>query len=174
MKNKIFKTRRGVTLLELLVVILISSIVMLGATVIVVDAHRSWNSMYQRIHGDIISDSYYARVRFDTMCRKADGGAVLIDADVPLIELNYYSAPNVGTDYDLAPDMFVQFYQNGTELIQDSGDIATGMVTSSEVIARDVTELNFSADSGRGAQMLLTLNNGKESITVTCGSIRHN
>jgi hypothetical protein len=68
----------------------------------------------------------------------------------------------------------VQFYLNGTELIQDNGDIATSTVTSSEVIARDVTELKFSAGGGRGVQMLLTLNNGKESITVTCGSIRHN
>jgi hypothetical protein len=130
--------------------------------------------MYQRIHGDILNDSYFASTRFDAMCRKADGGTVRTETAPPLIELYYYSVPNVGSVYDLSPDLFVQFYLNGTELIQDSGDIATSTVTSSEVIARDVTELKFSADTGRGVQMLLTLNNGKESITVTCGSIRHN
>jgi prepilin-type N-terminal cleavage/methylation domain-containing protein len=172
--NKNFKNRRGVSMMELVVAILISSIVLLGAAVIIVDAHRGWNSLYQRIHGDVLNDAYYARMRFDSMCRKADGGIVRLEADVPLLELYYYSVPNVGSDPYLSPDLFVQFYLNGTELIQDSGDIATSTVTSSEVIARDVTELKFSADGGRGAQMLLTLNNGQESITVTCGSIRHN
>ena len=172
--NKIFTNRRGVTLMELVVAILITSIVMLGAAVIIVDAHRGWNSLYQRIHGDVLNDAYYSRMRFDAMCRKADGGIVRLEADVPLIELYYYSVPNVGNVVDLSPDLFVQFYLNGTELIQDIGDIATSTVTSSEVIARDVTELNFSADTGRGAQMLLTLNNGQEAITVTCGSTRHN
>ncbi len=172
--NKIFINRRGVSLLELMVTILIASIVMIGAAVIIIDAHRGWNSMYQRIHGDILNDSYFASTRFDTMCRKADGGTVRMETAPPLLEVYYYSVPNVGTVYDLSPDMFVQFYLNGTELIQDSGDIATSTVTSSEVIARDVTELKFSAGGGKGVQMLLTLNNGKDSITVTCGSIRHN
>jgi len=172
--NKIFTNRRGVTLIEVMVTILIASIVMVGAAVIIVDAHRGWNGMYQRIHGDILNDSYFASMRFDTMCRKADGGSVRIEADVPLLEVQYYSVPNVGSVYDLPPDLFVQFYLNGTELIQDSGDIATSTVTSSEVIASDVTELKFSASGGRGVQMLLTLNNGIEAITVTCGSISHN
>ena len=172
--NKNFINRRGVSLLELMVTILLASIVMVGASVIIVDAHRGWNSMYQRINGDILNDSYFASTRFEAMCRKADGGTVRMETAPPLLEVYYYSVPNVSTVYDLSPDMFVQFYLNGTELIQDSGDIATSTVTSSEVIARDVTELMFSVSGGKGVQMLLTLNNGEESITVTCGSIRHN
>ena len=172
--NKISTNRRGVTLMELLVTMAIASIVMLGASVIIVDAHYSWNSMYERIHGDVMSDAYFARMRFDTMCRKADGADVRLDADVPLLEVYCYSVPNVGDDPDLSPDLFVQFYLNGTELVQDVGDIATSTVTSSAVIARNVVELKFSAEGDRGAQMLLTLNNGEESITVTCGSVRHN
>jgi prepilin-type N-terminal cleavage/methylation domain-containing protein len=172
--NKILANRRGVTLLELLVTMAIASIVMLGASAIIVDAHYGWSTMYQRIHGDVMSDAYFASTRFDAMCRKADGGTVRIETAPPLLEVYYYSVPNVGNVYDLSPDLFVQFYLNGTELIQDIGDIATSTVTSSEVIASDVTELKFSASGGKGVQMLLTLNNGEESITVTCGSIRHN
>ena len=172
--NKILTNRRGVTLMELLVTMSIATIVMLGASVIIVDAHYGWNSMYQRIHGDVMSDAYFARMRFDTVCRKADGANVRLDADVPLIEVYCYSALNDSDDPDLEPDLFVQFYLNETELVQDIGDIATNTVTSSEVIAKDVAELKFSAEGDRGAQMLLTLNNGEESITVTCGSVRHN
>ena len=154
---------------------LMISVMLVAIAGVIADAHRGYNVAFKRVYGDVVSDAYFSRMRFDYYCRKVCSGDVVIDPDIPMVYLKYYSTPNISGDAYLEPDSFVQFYLDGTDLIQACGPIATNEATDKiEVIARDVTELKFSADSGRAVQMVMTLDNGKESITVTCGSIRHN
>ena len=174
MKPNRMAGRRGFTLIELMVTILIASIVVLGVASVMADAHRGYNRMYQRIHGNVITEAYTARMRFDAICRKASSGGVSLDTSIPMLEVYYYSVPNVHGDADLLPDLYAQFYLNGTSLMLARGDIVSGAVIATEVLATNVTELKFSADSGRSVQMVMTLDDGRDSITVTCGSMRHN
>ena len=65
------KSRAGFTLVELMVTIVIASIVLLGIGYVLVDAHRGYNKMFTRVHGDIVNQAHEARVIFDKICRQS-------------------------------------------------------------------------------------------------------
>lgn len=169
------KTRKqsGFTLIELMVTILIASIAMVGIGGVIADAHRGFRQMYERIHGDIVTDAYAARLRFDKICRMARAGTAALNADATAVQISYYSTPNTTGDADLPPDCNATFSLSGTNLVLNTG-------TGTETVARNVTELQFSAPvDGKSVQMVMTLDkdlnkDSDYSITVTCGSIMHN
>lgn len=174
LKNK--KKRSGFTLIELMVTVLIASFVFLGVGVVLADAIKGYRNMFSRIHGDVINDAYAARLRFDKVCRQASAGYAEVDvSSVPSLKVYYYSVPNFSGDADLPPDMYAEFYLNGTDLMQKTATLA-GAGPDPEILARNVTELQFSVSpDGKSAQMVMTLSKDREhSITVTCGSIMHN
>lgn len=176
------KTKKsGFTLVEMMVTILILTVVMLGLAGVMADSHKGYNRMYKRIHGDVVNDAYVARLRFDKVCRKARAGSadLGIDPDVPFLQILYYSTPNTNGPADLPPDRYAQFYLNGADLMLDTGtydpETGVGPPTGTETVARNVTELKFSAVGGKCCQMVMTLlKDGEHSITVTCSSIMHN
>ena len=45
---------------------------------------------------------------------------------------------------------------------------------SSITVAKNVEELNFSANHNKSVQMIMTLDNDDHSMTITCGSVMHN
>ncbi len=63
------RTQRGFTLIELAMAAAISTIVILGVGVLLVDSQRGWIRMYNRIYSDVVTDSYVARKTFDVVIR---------------------------------------------------------------------------------------------------------
>ena len=172
----------GFTLVELMVTILISSIVLLGIGGVIADSHKGYNRMFTRIHGAIVNDAYFARLRFDKVCRQARAGSATVDASVPSLRVLYYSIPNYSSDPDQEPDSYATFFLDGTYpaplmLARGTYDPNTEAYTqtSTETVAGNVTELQFSAPfDGKSVQMVMTLSDNNHSMTVTCGSIMHN
>ena len=193
MENR--KTKTGFTLIELMVTILLASIVFLGIGVVLADGIRGYKRMFTRIHGDIVNDAYVARIKFDRICRKARAGSAIVSVDGngnSLLEVNYYSVPNVSGNANQEPDRYAKFYLNGTypaSLMLDTSTIGPNTVTTTQTVASNVTELQFSSQfideetgyvTGNGLQMVMTLNDknttkdSNHSITITCCSIMHN
>jgi prepilin-type N-terminal cleavage/methylation domain-containing protein len=172
----------GFTMIELMVTVLIASVVMLGIGGVIADAHKGFRQMYDRIHGDIVTDAYAARLKFDKMCRKARAGTAALNEDATAVLVLYYSAPNDTNDPYLPPDRYAIFYQSGTNLMLDTGTTATWTPDTTEIVAGNVTELQFSVPVDvKSVQMVMTLDEDQNpdddsgySITITCGSIMHN
>jgi hypothetical protein len=173
MKTQI-KKRYGITLVELSVTMLISTIVVAGIGIAMVDSQRGFHQMYERAQGDVVTDAYVAKAVFDRICRKAS-----IQRCLPAIgelgsyaEVYYYNDPN-----STSPDRYTQFrVANGT-LLADYGTYnmttKSKTLTSTETLATHVTAWQF-AMQGSSVIMTLSLQKGNQSLTVTCSAIRHN
>jgi hypothetical protein len=173
MKIKI-KKRYGITLIELSITMLISTIVVAGIGISMVDSQRGFKQMYERTQGEVTTDAYVARATFDRICRKSS-----IQRCLPAIgelgsyaEVYYYNDANSTT-----PDRYTQFrVANGT-LLADHGiyNITTKAKTliSTETLATNVTAWQF-AMQGSSVIMTLSLQKGNQPLTVTCSSLRHN
>ena len=171
----------GFTLVELMVVVVVVGIAILGISGVIAGAHKDYSIMFKRVHGEITNDAYAARLRFDKICRSAKAGSAVIDNSIPSLELYFYSTPNVNGSAILElspPDSFAKFYLNGTQLMLETSTIGNSDDIA-EVLARNVTELEFSYVSSKNIQMVMTLdkdpaNNSDYAMTITCGSIMHN
>lgn len=172
MKRQRVSNRPGFTLTELAVTVLIATIVILGMGAVLADSHRGWNKMYDRVHGEVVTDGYVATRAFDAVCRKSSMKRVLVDIDGGFVEVYYYQNLS-STDLD----RYARFYVFGQKLWVDYGQLDSNgntLAASSTVrLARNVTAVNFSV-VGASVQMVLRLNNTKEALTITSLAIRHN
>ena len=71
MVKKNLTSQRGFTIIELVVAMSIAIIPILTIGIILSDSQRGWNSMYERVYSDVVTDSYVARKTFDAVTRKA-------------------------------------------------------------------------------------------------------
>jgi prepilin-type N-terminal cleavage/methylation domain-containing protein len=178
------KFRRGFTLIELMVTILIASFVFVGVSIVLADGVRGFKRMNLRVHGNVTTDAYVARLTFDRTCRKARAGSAIVDVDMPSLRVLYYKdKPSTSED----PDMYAEFYLNedtkSLMLATGSYDSITGGTTeiNSRTVAGNVEDLKFSKTNSKSVQMVMTLDSSgndnaddDHSITVTCGSVMHN
>jgi Tfp pilus assembly protein PilW len=170
----LIKKRYGLTMVELSITMLISTLVVAGIGVAMVDSQRNFRQMYERTQGDVTTDAYVARAIFDRICRKASIQRCLpaIGALGSYAEVYYYNDAN-----STAPDRYTQFRVTNGTLLADHGiyNMTTKNKTlvSTETLAANVTGWQF-AVQGSSVIMTLSLQKGNQPLTVTCSSIRHN
>ena len=63
----------GFTLIELMMTILIVAIAILAISGVIAGAHKDYAAMFKRVHGQITTDAYTSRLRFEFYCRKSVG-----------------------------------------------------------------------------------------------------
>ena len=160
--------RKGLTLIELMASTVIAVIVIAGIGLVLFDSHRGYNSMYNRVYSDVVTNGHVARRYFDSIARRAVSHMCLVDSDGLWIKLCYYSDPNV-----VVADRYSRFFNNGDSLYVEHGQLNPEGALSVESVAEDVTSCRF-AKSGRAVQMLLTLNDGREQITTVTSAVMHN
>ncbi len=174
MAKKKITFRRGFTLTELVIVSAMSSIVILGTGSVLVDNQRGWTRMYDRVYSDVVTDSYVARKMFDTVIRKASKEKYLVDQAGTWLEVYYYQDAN-----STVVDRYAYFYYSPSQgnssgqLKIDHGTLSPRAILSTETICENVTSCVFKA-AGLSTQMILTLDNGSQSIVVTSSSVMHN
>ncbi|MHC4645453.1 MAG: hypothetical protein ACYTBJ_08120 [Planctomycetota bacterium] len=168
MPGKRLINRRGVTITELAIAIAVSSIVTLVVGVVLVDGHRGWTRMYNRAYSDVVTDSYVARKTFDSVIRKASREMFLIDNAGTWIEIYYYSSSSADD-----VNRYARFYTSGDQLYVEYGTLDPRTTTSVESICSNVSSCVFKS-TGRSIQMILTLDNGSQSATVTTSAVMHN
>jgi prepilin-type N-terminal cleavage/methylation domain-containing protein len=171
------KHKKGFTLVELMVSISISLIVVLGIGVMMIDTHRGWRLMYNRVHGDVPADVQAAMAAFDSIVRKSSASKGNIGTASSSATLYYYQN---SSDYSVEePDAYAKFYFDGTKLKVDYGLIdSSGNLLSADntaVLARnvDVQSSGF-AGTGRSVQMVLKLDDSNDSTTVVSCAVRNN
>ena len=172
MPEKKLTAQRGFTLIELAVVTAMSTIVIFGIGVVLVDSQRGWHRMYNRVYSDVVTDSYVARKAFDAVVRKSSIKRYELGSNGEFVEVYYYQNLN-----STRIDRYARFYTNGEELMVNHGGLdATGNKEgnpSTMTLAHNVEAVYFSV-AGNCVQMILMLDNDRETMTVTCSAVRHN
>lgn len=143
-------------------------IVGLAIGVVIVDGQTGWNHMYDRINSDVVTDSYVARRKFDSVMRSASRGKFVLDGAGGWIEVYYYA------DYhSTVLDRYARFYVADGDLNLEYGQLEPRATLGVETICRNVSGCLFK-QAGRSAQMILTLDNGTQTNTVVSSAVTHN
>ena len=169
MKMKTHKIRNGLTLLEAMISIAISTIVILAVAVALVDSQKAWGNMYNNINSDVAVQSLTACKRFDAVVRKASINNFSIDPAGKWVEVDYYSIPTT-TPSDIPVDRYTRFaWQNGL-LTCEYGSLSPKTTIGTQTLCSNVTACEF-VQVGSSIQMFLTLNDNMRSITVASSNI---
>ena len=157
------------TIVELMVVLaLIAMVLFAGIGIVLADASRGWDKMYERVFSNVVTDGYVARKAFDKEIRRASGEKFLVDDDGAWIEVYSYADSN-----SAIVDRYAYFYEDNGYLKVEYGDLTTGTVIHTSTICGNVTECLFKA-VGRSAQMILTLDNGSQTSRIVSSSVMQN
>lgn len=171
MKQQTLKSRSGVTLIELAVVMVIAPIVVLSMGILLVDSQRGWNQMYNRLTSGVVNDAYVANRAFEAVVRKSSiNREQLGDGEIILY---YYNDPMSSTWLD----RYARFYTAGTKLLIDYGQLDSNWNPGGRIqtitLAHNVKAANFYV-VGVCVQMVLSFDNGSESLIVATTAMRHN
>ena len=160
--------RRGMTFVELVIAIAITSIIILGTGIIVADSQAGWRKMYDKINGEAIRDAYMAKGRFDRIVRQADSGNILIDEDAgQWVEVYYPDQPG-GTI-----DRYANFYINDNALNLEVGVKSPRQQLSNITLCGNVQSCVFEQQN-KSIQMILILNDGEQANKMVCSAYLHN
>ncbi|MHC4212214.1 MAG: hypothetical protein ACYSWP_02465 [Planctomycetota bacterium] len=168
MAKKKSKFRSGITIIEVAVAAMASVIVMVGVGIAIVDGQRGWNRMYSRTYADVVTDSYVARKMFDTAVRKSSREMYLIDDAGQWVEVYYYSSPGASE-----VDRYARFSVSSGDLNVEYGELDPRSTSSVQTVCSNVSSASFSG-TGTAIQMILNLDDGSQSATVTCSAVMHN
>jgi hypothetical protein len=168
MIHKKSTTARGFTLIELITATAIMIFVILAIGMALVDGQRGWNQMYDRMYSDVVSDGYVARRKFDAVLRKASREKFLIDPAGGWVEVYYYA-----TDASTVLDRYARFYTSGGKLNIEYGQLNPKSTLSNKTVCDNVSSCTFN-QLGRSIQMILKLDNGKQTNTVITSAITNN
>ena len=167
--------RRGVTLIELVVAILLAAILSLVVGVLLVSSHKHWNALYNRVHRSETVDGFAAHRMFDTVCRKASYRKALLGSGNDSLELYYWDD---GSQAD-TPENYARFYLSGNTLIAEHGKTLSGSwtpdgkrPTRQAVAASNVDRVRFDVQ-GASVQMILYYTDAALAPSIS-SSVRHN
>ena len=166
--NKRLTASRGFTLSELITAMAIIIFVILSIGMALVDGQRGWNYMYNRIYSDVVTDGYVARRKFDAVLRKASGETFSLAGDGSWVEVNYYA-----NDASTVVDRYARFYESDGDLNVEYGQLNPKQTISIDTVCSNVSGCIFK-QSGRSAQMILTLDDGTKTNTVITSATANN
>lgn len=168
MARKRITTQYGFTLIELIIAITASMIVMLGLGLVLANSQDSWNHLYTRAFSDTVGESNVAGIKFKAIIRKASQNGFFVDNEGKGIEIYYYNSED-----SAAVDRYAHFYESDGDLNLELGKLNPRETLEVQTICSNVTECLFTA-AGRSAQMLLTLDNGSQTISTVSCAFLHN
>jgi len=168
MNKKRHRARKGFTLVELMITMVIMLIVGLAIGVVIVDGQTGWNTMYNRLNSDVVTDGYVARKKFDAVMRSASRKQLLIAADGGWIKVYSYASPS-----STVVDRYSRFYVSDGDLNLEYGQLDPGVTLSVDTVCGNVAACVFK-QAGTSTQMTLTLDNGTQTNTIVSSAVTHN
>ncbi len=168
MTKKRPRALRGFTLVELMITMVIMIVVGLAIGVVIVDGQTGWNTMYDRMNSDVVTDGYVARKKFDVVMRSASRGQSLVDSDGSWIEVYSYASPS-----STVVDRYSRFYVSDGDLNLEYGQVEPRATLGVDTVCGNVTACTFQ-QVGTSTQMTLTLDNGTQTNTVVTSAVTHN
>ena len=160
--------RSGFTLIELTITLVIMVIVGLAIGVVIVDGQIGWNTMYDHINSDVVTDGDVAGKTFDRVIRNASRSKFLPASDGSWIEVYYYADASSTTT-----DRYARFYVTNGELKVEYGQLGPRETISTETLCRNVSYCSFE-QAGNSIQMTLTLDDGIRTNTIVTSAVAHN
>ena len=143
-------------------------VVGLAIGVVIVDGQTGWNTMYDRLYSDVVTDGYVARKKFDVVMRRASRGQSLVDSDGAWIEVYSYASPS-----STVVDRYSRFYVSNGDLNLEYGQVDPRSTLSVDTVCGNVSACTFQ-QVGTSTQMTLTLDNGAQTNTVISSAVTHN
>jgi len=168
MNKKRPTARKGFTLVELMITTVIMIVVGLAIGVVIVDGQTGWNTMYDRMNSDVVTDGYVVRKKFDVVMRSASRGQSLVASDGSWIEVYSYASPS-----STVVDRYSRFYVSDGDLNLEYGRIEPRSTLSVDTVCGNVTACTFQ-QVGTSTQMTLTLDNGTQTNTIVSSAVTHN
>ncbi|MDT8302498.1 MAG: hypothetical protein RQ760_13520 [Sedimentisphaerales bacterium] len=159
---------RGFTLIELITATVIMIFVVLAIGMALVDGQRGWNNMFNSVNSDVVRDGFFARRKLDAVLRKASREKFLIDPAGSWVEVYYYA-----TDASTTLDRYARFYTASGKLYVEYGQLNPTSTLSTETVCENVSSCTFE-QFGRSIQMVLKLDNGKQTNTVITSAATNN
>ncbi|MFC1604104.1 type II secretion system protein [Planctomycetota bacterium] len=124
-------SRRAFTLVEVLVSAIAAVILIVGISAMLFYGQRGYNTMYRRVHSEIVRNAYEARKVFDAVVRKSTierYDPAPPDPSEPYIGnqlcVYYYSDPGNPAVTNNVPDRYAWFHLEGTDLIMEQGPVS--------------------------------------------------
>jgi prepilin-type N-terminal cleavage/methylation domain-containing protein len=162
--------KKAFTMIELMVAIMISTFVMLGIAIYIIDIQRGWGNMFGRVHSDIVSDALIARKTFDGVVRQS-ARYYALSPDSSRVTVTYFS--DIVNSTEIFPDRYAEFYTIGNELWVEYGIRSPKTQTRVTKLAENVVSCTFDGE-GPAAIMSLQMDNGEQSIDLIHSAILHN
>lgn len=162
------RTCGGFTLVELVITATIMSIVAIAIGVVIVDGQTSWNNMYDHVNGDVITDGYVVRAKFDAVMRRASREKVTLNSTGSSVEVYCYAS-----DSSTVLDRYARFYTSDGDLNLESGRLDPRTTLDVETICKNVSSCTFK-QVGRSIQMILTLDDGARTNTIVSSAVAQN
>jgi Tfp pilus assembly protein PilE len=168
--------RRGVTLVEMAVAMLASSVLILGVTAVIAGSHKSFNQTYERVNGAIVRDAYVARRVFEEVTRKSSVRNCQIGTSNESAEVYYYSS-------NTAPhlDRYALFYVSNGNLMLERGHLDYSALPFEHVAGTETTQTvighvtyAYFAQTRPCLHMHLVLSDGNQTLPVVITAMRHN
>jgi hypothetical protein len=147
---------------------IVAAIVVLAIGAVITDSRRVWEITYNRVYSDAISDGYVAMKKYDAIVRKASGENLSVGETGSWIEV-YYSSDEDSTTVD----RYAYFHVDDGELKIENGQLNPRETLSVETICGNVSACTFK-QAGRSAQMILTLDDGRQTRTIVSSAVAHN
>lgn len=162
------RASQGFTIVELVITATIMSIIALAIGVVIVDSQSSWNVMYDRVNGDVVTDGYVARKKFDAVVRQASKEKVVLGDSGGSVEVYYYADGSSSV-----VDRYARFYTSDGDLNFEYGQLDPRATLGVETVCGNVSACTF-RQAGRSVQMILALNDGKQTNTVVSSAMAQN
>jgi prepilin-type N-terminal cleavage/methylation domain-containing protein len=159
--------RNGFTMPELMIGLVIAAVCILAASGVLAGDQRAWLGVYDRAYSNVAAGADVARRRFDTLVHKGSKTNSQFDSSGAWIEVRYCAEESSS-----AVDRYARFYVAGGSLKVDYGPLSPRTTDTTEVLCGNVTNCLF-LHTGTSAQMVLTLNDGSHSATVTPSAVMH-
>ena len=158
-QRRIEHNHLGLTLVEMVVSLLATSVLTLGTAAFLADNQRAFNDTYSHAYSPVTGDDIAARVVFRKTIRQASsaGDTASVASDGSWLEVQYYSQPGISS-----PDRSARFYLSGQDLLLDKRDLETGESVAVETVCRHVVSVAFGLTGG-SAQMFLQLDDGSSA-----------
>jgi len=170
MIRKNIKKQRGFTLTELAAASLITGIVILAVGIAMADGVRGFQQVFDSANNDLVVSAYTAQKAFDRIVRSASYKLYpYTNIDFSTLDVYYISNPVLYS----AVDRRAHFWVDGTTLKVTHYTVPQGISQNSENLCENVSEIEFKVNN-RSAQMMITLDDGKRTVTTTGSAYLHN
>ncbi|MFA5553254.1 MAG: hypothetical protein WCZ89_02055 [Phycisphaerae bacterium] len=159
------QNRTAVTLVEMLMAMMVSSILFLTMGFLVSDSEGAWGSLQQRSLSGMTEEANFAGAAFEAVCRRSSKSSCTIPTLGTTCTLYYYHDLNAQS-----PDRYAKFYVQNKKLYVQHGSGNNVLYTVQ--LANNVQSIKFT-QHGDAIKMVLFLNDGKKAMKFVNWAIRN-